>query len=1370
MPYGSGQGDPYNPTPFRFMSKGLQVAKPINFLDPGEYSFFQNFRISQEGRMRSRNGLSALSAGNSPMHSIFRLSDIPNNNYNYFVGVGNSIKFGQAGLTTIETIYNGKPMTAVDARPERSASPRLYVTDGSVMRKFRVDGLAQQWGIFPPKQPPTVQLFPQESTPITDCSSATPESVAENGAVWARQQNATVAMSQVNRTNTTISSIVYDSGTTGYCNIAPAAMGTDIQPGERLQINSGGGTAEFVIVEQTFPAIKSTTIDSIVYHQGTVGLCTIQLATPTAGLVANTLVLLNGAETVRVLSVTNGPDGKPCFRCSTAGTFAAGNTVSGFRNFRAFAANNHAAAETLITKAYEFQINPSAGAPLGLGAVSHNVALDLSSAGGRPITADDEISFGVYFDDLSRLIEGKLIIDLDPATAPGVYAATDATRNFLFYPYRKEDVQRYALPTDPTTQIQASSGNIQFAQIDQFNRQPLATVRDPLTGAVIGFDDLARYRNSLQAGLTQFSLFRGTRRRLLQRYDEALGETGQGGGILTSAVTDSGEFQAGSGQAQWYQLRFKVGDMLRVGTDQSRSLKDSTGLRLQFNLSGTGATVVRISSIWIGGTYGPDSETDSDLLGNAYYYRYIGRNSNTGEIGLPSPPTRAGVIGRRQRRNILPPQHPDPQVDKLDIYRYGGSILQWTYVGTVANGVAPSFNDNLPDEEIASNPLLNFDTFPPVPTADLPRSGNCNVVGTRVTRTGGSFFNPNYAAGTEIVINGRTFLAYASPESNNIWELTESAGTMTGAVFELPNAIIMGNPLPTVFGPYGQGRGGLFYFFIGDLTNPGVLYWTNGNEANSASDLNYLEITGPSEPLVAGCIYDGQPYVITSERMFLITQNLNPNPGESAFAAQEIANSKGAWTRLGIYVDTLIYFIGKDGIYEAEGGQPRSITDDTLYPLFPHEGFVSGGTEIIGNTTLRLPSPDYTKPDSMRLVGDGQFIYFIFQDVSNAWQMFIWEKRARRWYYDTYGDGGLRVIFADKNISSTFVSSVFLPNYLLGGTANGNFVVVGSGAYDVNTSNPIRARLLTVAHDFGDSRTEKRLGDVMLDATTGSDPVTARLYSNNYTNTINTFTPTLATRSRTILDLNSGDEVAGVNISLEIDYTATQGGRLELFEWQPTAVPKPAATFLRATDWDAAGGRGAKFLQGVIIEADTRGQPRTVRVESSDGGLIDILTINHSRQLVRAYSLGPGIGSSFRVFPTDAADWKLYNVDWIYEPAPELVLNWKTQGTDDDIPWWAVTREAWITVISTADVTFTILYDGVAQAYTVPSTAGAHRKTYIPLKALKSKIREYQLASTQPFRLFKKDCAVMLGAWGRTTELIASKPFGGQSRADGAAI
>ena len=322
----------------------------------------------------------------------------------------------------------------------------------------------------------------------------------------------------------------------------------------------------------------------------------------------------------------------------------------------------------------------------------------------------------------------------------------------------------------------------------------------------------------------------------------------------------------------------------------------------------TATTTVGISSWWIGGQAGPDaraSQVNQDQQNTAYYYVYVGRNSETGDESNPSPPCRAGVFSRRQFNTIQLTQHPDPQIDKLDVYRYGGSLLQWIYVGSVDNSTAnPTFTDKLPDSSILGNKLLSFNKFAPFPQVGIPTSGTCDIVGNRLVWKTGPKFDTTYALGVQVLLNGRAYTLYNSPDSDELIELTESAGSFTDAAFEFPNPLRLAQPLPYVWGPFGQGELGLVNFACGDPLNPNILYWTNAGDPGSTSDRNQLEVTSPNEPLINGCIYDAKCYLISSERMFLVTP-LQLADGSLSFRSDEVANSKGLYSPYALTVERL---------------------------------------------------------------------------------------------------------------------------------------------------------------------------------------------------------------------------------------------------------------------------------------------------------------------------------------------------------------------------------------------------------------------------------------------------------------------------------
>src|SRR6266496_2333301 len=117
--------------------------------------------------------------------------------------------------------------------------------------------------------------------------------------------------------STTIDQIVYDSGTTGPCQIQPvASLGTgQIEDAPIEAYRARNPTGRYGL--------------GITVPRGEVGVPPQSDLTARASrrirevdFPVNALVVLNGTETVRILSVTVNADGILSFRCVTAGTFS----------------------------------------------------------------------------------------------------------------------------------------------------------------------------------------------------------------------------------------------------------------------------------------------------------------------------------------------------------------------------------------------------------------------------------------------------------------------------------------------------------------------------------------------------------------------------------------------------------------------------------------------------------------------------------------------------------------------------------------------------------------------------------------------------------------------------------------------------------------------------------------------------------------------------------------------------------------------------------------------------------------------------------------------------------------------------------------
>jgi hypothetical protein len=234
----------------------------------------------------------------------------------------------------------------------------------------------------------------------------------------------------------------------------------------------------------------------------------------------------------------------------------------------------------------------------------------------------------------------------------------------------------------------------------------------------------------------------------------------------------------------------------------------------------------------------------------------------------------------------------------------------------------------------------------------------------------------------------------------------------------------------------------------------------------------------------------------------------------------------------------------------------------------------------------------------------------------------------------------------------------------------------------------------------------------------------------------------------------------------------------KLYYWEPSYLERPEDTFLRATDWDNAGYEGLKFIQGVIVEADTGGVTRSIKIQG-DQQDIETISINHDGQRMEAYSLTqPYEAHMVRVIPQDEDFWRLFNLRWVYEPAPEYVYEWKTQGTDHDLAGYQFIKDFWIAHRSTVDINLTVTVDGQDFDYVIPNSGGVYRKSYLLAKILdsgrcpKGKLFTYQLRSsdvTVPFQLFVKDCEVRVHAWAGGNYQI-KLPFGDIHRVSGARL
>lgn len=1283
----------------QLLNRGLQVSRPSNRLDQARYLRLVNVRSYLDGSIETRPGQAAVSTtptADTPIHSLSRLNvDITGASQarTLVAGCGTKLYTTTADFLTPtlrDSGYSGNRLSMVPHRPTQSPEPWMYVMDSLRSRKVRVNGDNYPMGVAPPNVAPTVALGPPLYTTISDFEAVGAWTVGGTAGAIAAATRLTGA--------TTVTRILFDTATTGNASIQPSTLDDNIQAG--MFLTFGGGIAETIRVLKVLPAITSTTIAAITYDTGTSGLCTIQLTAPAANLDRDVLIRLasGGAtdEAVRVISATVGPDGLASIRCSTVNTHIIGHTVDGLGSFRAYCVSTHAAAETLATNKFRSTVTA------GTGYINLVGALALLTSNSRPIQPDDEIHISLRFDNPANLLEAKLMFDIDANT-------NDFTRNYLYYSIQPNLLTRALQNTTTTaTEIQ------RILQQQQMNQQYGGSYNSPL---------LPPWLLPIENGPD------------LPPYEPPFDLTPPD--------------QTTPGNNQWSEVVIKVSDLLAVGADAqsgARNLKNVAAIRVQFQT--TANVVCDIDAWWIGGTYGPDSG-----IGQPYLYCYTGRNKATGATSNPSPPIRTGIEAHRQRITGTLTQHADTQVDALDIYRYGGALNEWHYVLTTTNVATPTFTDDFADDVIAANPLLEFDNYQPFPSTDTPKSGTVNVAGTKVTWASGDVFNTSWGRNSTIRINGIAYTLYASPTSTTVLETNENVGNLTGATFEIPDAILLGQLLPVMWGPYGGGIGGVFMFGCGDPLLPGTLFITKGNNPDACNFR--LEITSGSEQLINGCIYDGRPYVFSSERMY----SIEPINGGQDWVAREVANSIGLFARWGLTVADRIYFVGKDGIYVSEGGQPQAISDDSFYNLFLHEASDPSVTDAYG-----IAAFPFTDPDSICLDRHKSTLYLNYK-ASSVYYTLVYDIKTKTWSQDTYGHTVATHCSDDGKYAIEDGLGV-----LMGGS-DGTIYKFDSGT-KVDVAAEIACRVTTGYDDCGEPRSDKVFAEAFFDADIGiplTTAMTVRLLLNDASTVIETLTPAVTTgRSAQYLNINSGNGRLARNAALDIAWT---GALVRIFEYHYAYYPKTDRTSLRSTDWMDLGRLGSKWLQGVTVRADTLNVAKSFSVETDNGDTLGPFSLTHNGEMVTAFSFpSPPIAELVRITTADADPWVLLDAEFTWEMEPALVEDWISQPSSLDLPGYKQVKEVWLPYRSNADFNLTINVDGTNISLgTVASSSGVQKTVRIMCpSSLKGKLFQCK-SSGGSARIYLADISMLSKAWGSDGPYQSIKMIGDISRSSGGA-
>lgn len=634
--------------------------------------------------------------------------------------------------------------------------------------------------------------------------------------------------------------------------------------------------------------------------------------------------------------------------------------------------------------------------------------------------------------------------------------------------------------------------------------------------------------------------------------------------------------QLGPGASQRTEVLFPVAALTRVGTG-SQTLVDTVAVRITVICTGTVQLSFGSLSTWGG------SQPDVGQVGSPYFYRVRPRSKVTGVVGNPSPSTRYGVSPLRFCVTLsLPSSAYDPQIDTWDIFRYGGTVTSWRYIGSTDAGNT-TFIDNFSDDAALSGEALDFDNFQPWPSIDLPLNTNdadntstATVVGTVATLSTDRDIT-SYLPGTLVQLAGQnvyTLITRPTLISGTTYllQFIENAGALAGVPLSIQEPVIAQRRLPYMWGPDAAGT----IFAVGDSLRPGNVYFSKNYNPDSAPDAYNIEIVPASEPLLGGEVLDGLSFVASPERWFaLYPQPENP---VQRYSVVQQPFLRGLAAPFGHCNDGVsLYWWAKDGIYASTKG---SLTDADLYNLFPHDG-VAGVDVTYSGTTVH--APDYSRCGTFRLTFSNGYLYAIYQDSEGDYRTLVLDTTDGSWSVDEY-TSPLSAAFHPSQQPGTLQSaSSSLYAELVMGNTDGNVCTQEQGQND--DDGPISCIVASLEFDGGDTRAPKQWGDFFIDLVPAADAgVTVTPVSQGNAVNAGTLVTSSASRIRKPVSVGGLKTSAFMGLLVSwIDDFDSQDDPTRLHLWQPSFTILPAEDISWQTIGSAFGLDGYMHVRQIAI-------------------------------------------------------------------------------------------------------------------------------------------------------------------------------------------
>ncbi len=563
---------------------------------------------------------------------------------------------------------------------------------------------------------------------------------------------------------------------------------------------------------------------------------------------------------------------------------------------------------------------------------------------------------------------------------------------------------------------------------------------------------------------------------------------------------------------------------------------------------------------------------------------------------------------------------------------------------------------------------------------------------------------------------------------------------------------VKNQPLNFIWGPAGiEAR----LLGCGDPARPECVYFSKAGNADAWPPENFIEVSSPGTPIIAGCVFNTRIFAFSSEAVFELVEGVTAG---AVFTPFPTPSTHGLISPWGLVAATAMYFVAKDGIYMSTGGQEQSIVENDIKPLFPT--YNSPGRDV-----EEYEAVDMAKTDNIRLKWHNDELWFIYSGLTTGIRRtLIYDTLKKRWRADLRTCATATVYSEPSTVSSLLIGTTAGGLYQSVGTQDPNELdvienfsltsVTGVPTMSAGTYFALITRLTAV----GEVAISFEQGPLTVDPTHviqaqfpigPSDTVGWRVYFGTTVSGENQF--------------QAQDEATmPLNRTVLVTAPGTAGT-------PPTTPPRnDIVVQLRTGAQDQGAPLNRKQYSNVIFDLDPAGANATFPIiitpyiNGEVQNRASILVSGNGRQQV------PLNLSDFFAFNVEyQIEWSrhnsnpvLYQYDTLYYNEPVGLKHWEQQPATFGFPGYMHTRDAYIAIRSTADVTLTLTLDEVTtQPYTIPSTGGVRKKMYVPFASNKWLELKLALDSTEEFRVYVTDLELRVKPWLGLLGYQVAKPF-----------